>query len=119
MAVATQSPLGELLVSEGVTTADVVAVATTRSQSTGESLGDALVGLGAVTVADVLKALARQQGLTYLSRDELPSPLPVLKNLSPKYPSRTKMNAWGTCTLSGSMRMNAAASMKPAPPATK
>src|SRR5712691_2006051 len=93
MAVATQSPphgppsrpLGELLVSEGVTTADVVAVALTRSQSTGESLGDALVGLGAVTVADVLKALARQQGLPYLSRDELPSPLPVLKNLSPKY----------------------------------
>jgi general secretion pathway protein E len=85
MVVATPSPtLGELLVSEGLTTADVVAVATTRSQSTGESLADALVGLG-VSAADVLKALARQQGLTYLSRDELPSPLPVLKNLSPKY----------------------------------
>ncbi|HMH53170.1 MAG TPA: type II secretion system ATPase GspE [Candidatus Acidoferrum sp.] len=93
MAVGTQSPphgplpqaLGELLVSEGVITADVVAAATARGQSTGESLADALIGLGAVTVADVLKALARQQGLTYLSRDELPSPLPVLKNLSPKY----------------------------------
>jgi general secretion pathway protein E len=86
MVVAAPSPtLGELLVSEGLTTPDVIAVATTRSQSTGETLAEALVGSGAVSAADVLKALARQQGLTYLSRDELPSPLPVLKNLSPKY----------------------------------
>jgi general secretion pathway protein E len=86
MAVAPQSPpLGELLVSEGLTTPDVIALATARSQGNGESLGDALVALGAVSAADVLQAVARQHRLTYLSRDELPSPLPVLKNLSPKY----------------------------------
>ncbi len=38
---------------------------------------------------------------------------------TPKYPTNTKRNAWGTCVLSGNMRMKAAASMKPAPPATK
>jgi general secretion pathway protein E len=86
MAVASQSPtLGELLVSEGVATPDVIAGATARMQTTGESLGDALVAQGAVEVADLLKVIARQQRLPYLSRDELPAPLPVIKNLSPKY----------------------------------
>jgi general secretion pathway protein E len=86
MAVAPQSPtLGELLVSEGVATPEVIAGATTRMQTTGESLGDALVAQGAVEVADLLKVIARQQRLPYLSRDELPAPLPVIKNLSPKY----------------------------------
>jgi len=77
--------LGDILVSEGLTTADVIALATTRAQTTGERLGDALVALGAVSADDVLRAVARQRGLPYLSRDELPVPLPVLKNLSPKY----------------------------------
>jgi general secretion pathway protein E len=86
MVVVTPSPsLGEILVSEGLTTPDVVALATTRAQATGERLGDALVAVGAVSADDVLRAVARQCGLPYLSRDELPVPLPVLKNLSPKY----------------------------------
>src|SRR5437870_2579632 len=85
MSVVAQSPsLGEILVADGLTTPDVVERATTRAQATGERLTDALVGLG-VSADDVLRAVARQQQLTYLSRDELPSPLPVLKNLSPKY----------------------------------
>ena len=86
MAVATPAPsLGEILVSEGLTTPDVVAAATARGQTTGERLDEALVALGAVSAATVLRAVARQHGLPYLSRDELPAPLPVLKNLSPKY----------------------------------
>ena len=85
MSVVSQSPsLGEILVADGLTTPDVVERATERAQATGERLTDALVGLG-VSADDVLRALARQQGLPYLSRDELPTPLPVLKNLSPKY----------------------------------
>src|SRR5262249_59723686 len=76
--------LGEILVSEGLTTPDVVALATTRTQTTGERLSDALVALG-VSADDVLRAVARQHRLSYLSRDELPTPLPILKNLSPKY----------------------------------
>jgi general secretion pathway protein E len=85
MSVVSHSPsLGEILVADGLTTPDVVERATTRAQATGERLADALVGLG-VSADDVLRALARQQALPYLSRDELPTPLPVLKNLSPKY----------------------------------
>jgi general secretion pathway protein E len=77
--------LGEILLEEGLTTPDVIAQALARAQTTGERIGEALVALGAVTQDDVLRALARQQALTYLSREELPAPLPVLKNLSPKY----------------------------------
>ncbi len=77
--------LGEILVAERLTTADVVAQGLARARTTGERLGEALVALGAVTTEDVLRALARQQNLQFLSRDELPSALPVVKNLSAKY----------------------------------
>ncbi|MBI3824462.1 MAG: type II secretion system ATPase GspE [Candidatus Rokubacteria bacterium] len=77
--------LGEILVADGLITPDVVAEALARAQSTGERLGEALVALGRARPEDVLRALARQQGLVYVPRDELPSAIPVLKNLSPKY----------------------------------
>src|SRR5438034_1178911 len=70
---------------EGVTTPDVVEEALARAKTTGERLGEALVALGAVKSEEVLRALAQQQNLAYLSRDELPSPLPIVKNLSAKY----------------------------------
>jgi general secretion pathway protein E len=78
-------PLGEILVAEGVTTRDAIALALQRAAATGERLGEALVALGAVTAEDVLRALAVQQNLAFMGRDELPAPLPVLKNLSAKY----------------------------------
>src|SRR5437667_286313 len=77
--------LGEILVADGVTTPEMITAGLTRMQTTGERLGEALVALGAVTKDDVLKALAVQNNLPYLFRGELPSPLPVVKNLSPKY----------------------------------
>jgi general secretion pathway protein E len=77
--------LGEILVHERLTTPEVVDRALMRSRATGERVGEALVALGAIKDDDVLRALAVQQGLAYLTRDELPSPLPIVKNLSPKY----------------------------------
>src|SRR5258706_1922803 len=77
--------LGEILVQEGLTTPDVIERALVRAQANGELIGEALVALGAVTAEDVLRAVAQQQNLTYMGADELPSALPVLKNLSPKY----------------------------------
>jgi general secretion pathway protein E len=68
-----------------LTTPEVVDQALARAKTTGERVGEALVAMGAVQTEDVLRALARQQNLAYLSRDELPSPLPIVKNLSPKY----------------------------------
>src|SRR5437867_3368441 len=77
--------LGELLIADGVTTPDMVAGALARIQTTGETLGEALVALGAVSREDVLKAVAVQHNLPYLFRGEFPSALPVLKAVSLKY----------------------------------
>ena len=77
--------LGEILVAEGLTSPDAVERALARQRNTGELIGQALVALGVVTQEEVLRALATQQDLPYLSRDEMPSALPVLKNLSAKY----------------------------------
>ncbi|HEX9820327.1 MAG TPA: type II secretion system ATPase GspE [Methylomirabilota bacterium] len=86
MVIASPRPLlGEILVQEGLTTPDVVDRALTRAQTTGELLGEALIALGAVTEDDVLRALALQQNLPYVWREELPSSVPVLKNVSAKY----------------------------------
>jgi type II secretion system protein E len=86
MAIATATRLlGEILVADGITTHEAIAQALRRAETTGERLGEALVALGAVTLEDVLRAVARQHDLPYVARGELPSPLPVLKNLSSKY----------------------------------
>src|SRR2546428_801696 len=77
--------LGEILVQERLTTPDVVEQALARAKTTSSLLTSSLVELGAVKSEDVLRALAEQQNLAYLSRDELPSPLPVVKTLSAKY----------------------------------
>jgi general secretion pathway protein E len=78
-------PLGQLLLDAGLITDEALRKALDRQRSTGELIGEALVALGAVGKDDVLRALARQHGLPYLSREELPIPIPVLKSLSPKY----------------------------------
>src|SRR5919106_3203285 len=86
MALATATRLlGEILVDDGVTTPEMIARALERAHTTGERIGEALVALGAATLEDVLRAVARQRQLPFLGRDELPSPLPVVKNLSAKY----------------------------------
>jgi general secretion pathway protein E len=87
--------LGELLVKEALITPDVLDLALARVHTSGELLGEALVAMGAVGANDVLRVVALQHGLTYLSRDELPSTVPVVKNLSPKY-----LRQYGVCPLS-------------------
>jgi general secretion pathway protein E len=77
--------LGEILVEDGLATPDAIASALARIQTTGERIGEALVALGAVGQDDVLRALAKQQHLPFVSREELPAPLPIVKNVSPKY----------------------------------
>jgi general secretion pathway protein E len=87
--------LGEMLVKEALITPDVLDLALARVKTSGELLGEALVAMGAVGANDVLRVVAMQHGLPYLSRDELPSTLPVVKNLSPKY-----LRQYGVCPLS-------------------
>jgi general secretion pathway protein E len=82
---ATQRNLGETLLESGVITAEMLALAEARAGDARENIGDALVELGAVTEDDVLRVLAAQRGLRFLTAEELPFTPPVLKNLSPKY----------------------------------
>jgi general secretion pathway protein E len=86
MAISTAArPLGQILLEAGAISVESLDAALARIGSTGERLGEALIALGATERDDVLRALAQQQHLPYLGRDELPSPLPMLKALSPKY----------------------------------
>jgi len=86
MAIATAKPLlGAIVLDEGVVTASAVDAALVRMATTGERIGEALIAMGAATAEDVSRAVARQNTLPFLGRDELPSPLPILKNVSPKY----------------------------------
>ncbi|MFQ5946042.1 MAG: type II secretion system ATPase GspE [Anaerolineae bacterium] len=78
-------PLGQLLLEAGLITPETLQAALARQKSTRAPLGEILVAMGALSKEDVLRTLAQQQGLPYLTRDELPSSVPVLKNLSPKY----------------------------------
>jgi general secretion pathway protein E len=86
--------LGVMLVKEALITPEVLDLALARVHTTGESLGDALVSMGAVAANDLLRVVALQHGLPYLSREELPPTLPVVKNLSLKY-----LRQYGVCPL--------------------
>src|SRR5215470_13792476 len=77
--------LGEILVAEGLTTTAAIERALARQRNSGELIGEALVALGAINEDDVARALAVQQDPPYVWREELPSTVPVLKNISAKY----------------------------------
>ncbi len=77
--------LGQILVRARVITDDLLEEALALATRDRRRLGEALVALGAATDEDVLRAVAAQQGLPYLSAEELPSTPPVLKELSPRY----------------------------------
>ena len=77
--------LGEILVQARVVTDELLQEALARAGEERRRLGEALVAMGAASADDVLKAIAAQQELPYLSAEELPSTPPALKELSPKY----------------------------------
>jgi general secretion pathway protein E len=77
--------LGQILARSRVITDETLADALRRAAHGHQRLGEALLAMGAATVEEVLRALAVQQRLAFLTADELPSSPPVLKELSPKY----------------------------------
>ncbi len=77
--------LGQILLEAGVISAETLQEALSRSKTGHQRLGEVLLAMGAASQQDVLKALANQLGLPYLGPEELPSTLPLLKSLSPKY----------------------------------
>jgi type II secretion system protein E len=84
-------PLGQILLDAGLTTPESVARALTRAAQTGERLGEALVALGLLGSEEVHRALATQLDLAYLRPDELPTTLPLLKDLSAQYLRQNRM----------------------------
>jgi general secretion pathway protein E len=78
-------PLGQILLEARVISSETLQEALSRSKTGPERLGEVLLAMGAASQEDVLRALATQQGIPYLGPEELPSTLPLLKNLSPKY----------------------------------
>jgi type II secretion system protein E len=77
--------LGQILVDAGLITQETLEAAIGRSQRSRERLGEVLIAMGALSKDDVLRGLATQAGLPFVSREEMPSALPVLNRLSPKY----------------------------------
>jgi len=81
----TRRRLGEILLQAGAISSEALQAALARCEETKERIGEALVAMGAATRYDVLVALALQWELPFLFHEEIPSALPIVKNLSPKY----------------------------------
>ena len=77
--------LGQILLGARLITPEVLEEGLARAKSERRRLGEALTTMNAVSQDDVLRALATQQGLPFVTADELPSTPPLIKNLSPKY----------------------------------
>jgi len=80
-----QQRLGQILARDLAITEEVLEEALTRAAHERVRLGEALVAMGAASPTDVLRAVATQQQMAFLSAEELPSTPPILKELSPKY----------------------------------
>jgi type II secretion system protein E len=77
--------LGQILLNTRVLTQDVLRDALSRAKEKRVKLGETLVAMGAASPEEVLRALAVQNGLPFVTAEELPSAPPIVKNLSPKY----------------------------------
>jgi general secretion pathway protein E len=77
--------LGRILLDQGVVNAEMLEEALGRAKATSTRIGNILIDMGAVSPDDVARAVAVQEGVPFLSAEELPSTPPTLKNLSPKY----------------------------------
>jgi type II secretion system protein E len=77
--------LGQILIDAGLMEPETLEIALVRAQRNKERIGEALIAQRAVTREDVHRALAIQAEVPYLTREEIPSTLPVIKNLSPRY----------------------------------
>jgi general secretion pathway protein E len=80
-----QSPLGQILMDAQVITLETLEEALLRATQERRRLGEELIAMGAASTTDVLRGLAAQQGVPFLSAEELPSTPPALKHVSPKY----------------------------------
>jgi type II secretion system protein E len=88
-------PFGQWLIALGLLTEEEVQRAEARHRTTGERLSDALVRLGYCSAEEVAGFLARRFALPYVRREDFPTSLPFLSNVSPQY-----MRQYRFCPLS-------------------
>ncbi|MGH7388566.1 MAG: type II secretion system ATPase GspE [Candidatus Rokuibacteriota bacterium] len=77
--------LARILLGNGLVTPEQLHDAGTESRKTGEPLAEMLARRRAVSVEDLLQAVALHYELPYMFRGELPIPAPIIPNLSQKY----------------------------------
>ncbi len=77
--------LGQILTESLGLTRESLEDGLARAKQNRERVGEALVAMGVASQEDVLKALAEQNGMAFMTAEEIPTTPPILKNLSPKY----------------------------------
>jgi len=77
--------LARILLDNRLVTAEQMKEAVTQAERSGETLAERLTRSRAVSVEDLLQAIALHYDMPYLFRGELPIPAPIVSNLSPKY----------------------------------
>ncbi|MDE2059612.1 MAG: type II secretion system ATPase GspE [candidate division NC10 bacterium] len=81
-----REPIGEILIREGSITRDQLQRGLSHQREIGKRLGETLVELGYVSEEDIVKALAKQFTLPYLSLASLSiTPAPIRDRLSLRY----------------------------------
>ncbi|MCL6641240.1 MAG: hypothetical protein K6T92_07690, partial [Candidatus Rokubacteria bacterium] len=73
------------LLTNHLVSADVLEQAAARAARTQESLAECLLEMGAVSLEEVLQALALALDLPYLFAEEFPTVAPAVRHLTPKY----------------------------------
>mgnify|MGYP000923705159 CR=1 FL=1 len=76
--------LGEILLLKGLISPEQLKLALDRQHKNGKYLGQILVEQGLVTEEDILKVVAKQLGLEFLSPAEMDIPINVLGRITPK-----------------------------------
>ena len=82
------TPIGDLLIQEGLATKAQLEQASIKQRRTGERIGVILVNMGIISEKDLLKTLAKQLNIQYIPPSKLASVDPDLAHLIPEHLAR-------------------------------
>ena len=82
------TPIGELLIQEGLVNETQLLQASNKQKRTGERIGVILVNMGVISEADLLKTLAKQLDIQYIPPAKLSSVDPELARMIPEHVAR-------------------------------
>ncbi|MGA1790706.1 MAG: GspE/PulE family protein [bacterium] len=82
------TPIGELLIQEGLANQTQLLQASNKQKRTGERIGVILVNMGVISEEDLLKTLAKQLDIQYVPPAKLSSVNPELAHMIPEHVAR-------------------------------